>query len=684
MRLVGIVVGLAVALVTACTSTPAPARYPRLVPVHRLVDAPPASRSAGITWQGYTKLAGEERLVVAKAAPEREAVAGVAPPNGNGPWSVPIPERARRATWLLVRPIVTANGKAVDPQPPARFVRSADVEPEVPVDVGAASPRGAVGVTALVVPTPPLESHDVTAAPFVVPDGAVFATALGIEESAWTTNACAVEFRVGIVESGRETIVHRTVLDPVRRTEDRRWVDVRVELGAFAGRTIALRLSTVPADPTTPGTSLPVWADPVVLAPGRAELPNVILVSLDTLRARSVSTYGSPRATMPYLDALVADAGTVFEQAFTTAPHTLPAHLSTFTSLYVRSLGPVGPLSRLPEDVVTLPERLRAMGYDTGAFTEDGFVVPAVGFRRGFATYRENTSPNLHEPLGQSAKTFRDAIGWLASRRDRPTFLFAHTYEVHYPYTPAPPYDTAFGSAAELADENAADLLRYEQEARHLDDELRGFLDAVDALGLGRRTLLVVMADHGEEFLEHGQRRHGLQLYDESIHVPLLIRFPGMVPARLRVATPVSLVDVAPTILDLVGAPALIGVDGESLVPLFGGGTLSERRHAVFSEATSSAFAAIDELSVRLADLHCIYRTRSGTSECYDAAEPTEHHPLSGDRPGTEDARTEAVAYWSLRRKQHAPTVPWELMHELSKGDDADRLEKLRALGYVE
>ena len=427
-----------------------------------------------------------------------------------------------------------------------------------------------------------------------------------------------------------------------------------------------------------------MWADPAVLAPGTAELPNVILVSLDTLRAKSVSTYGSQRPTMPHLDALVADAGTVFEQAFTTAPHTLPAHLSTFTSLYVRSLGSIGPMGRIPDDVVTLPERMRAAGYDTGAFTEDGFIIPRVGFLRGFATYRENTSPNIHEPLGQSAKTFRDAIDWLAARRDRPTFLFAHTYEVHFPYTPAPPYDTAFESADDLPDEIAVELLRYEQEARHLDDEVRAFLDAVDALGLGRRTLVVVMADHGEEFLEHGQKRHGLQVYDETIHVPLMIRFPGVVPAGLRIGTPVSLVDVAPTILDLVGAPPLIGVDGESLVRLLGGGS-PLRRRAVFSEAMSSLQAGIDLLSVHMPALHCIYRTRSGTSECYDGTvDPNEHHPLGADRPSIEDARSEAIAYWSLRRTAPAPTVPSELVHELSKDDDAARLEKLRALGYVE
>jgi arylsulfatase A-like enzyme len=680
-----LVVGVVAVLAAACTSDAPPAVRGRLVPVHRLIDDPPPARLLpGVQWRSYVKLGGEERLAMGASSFQSDVVDGVAPPAGSATWTVSVPERARRGPWLLVRPVVVVGG-----QPtawlPAHYVRSATLEPVLRFDPGAAAAADGARLTTTFSATPDLDARDVLSPPITVPRGGVLAAGLGIEELDWTTDACAVEFRVGVIAGEQETILHRTVVDPVRRAEDRRWVDVNVDLSTFAGRTVRLRLATAPADAARPGTSLPVWADPVVLAPSAAERPNVILVSLDTLRAKSVSTYGSPRATTPHLDELVAGAGTVFEQAFTTAPHTLPAHLSAFTSLYVRSLGPMGPLSQLPSDVVTLPERLRAAGYDTGAFTEDGFVVPGVGFRRGFATYRENTSPNLHEPLGQSAKTFRDAIDWLAPRRDRPTFLFAHTYEVHFPYTPAPPYDGAFGSAAELSDETAVELLRYEQEARHLDDELRAFLDAVDALGLGRRTLLVVMADHGEEFLEHGQKRHGLQLYDESIRVPLLMRFPDVVPAGLRVATPVSLVDVAPTILDLVGAPALIGADGESLVPLFHGASLSEHRRAVFSEATSSLRVPIDLLSVHLPGLHCIYRTRSGTSECYDVvADPEERHPVGGDRAGLDVSRSEAIAYWSLRRTAPAPTGPWELVRELSKSDDDARLEKLRALGYVE
>jgi hypothetical protein len=673
---------LLVSALAACTPEPAPTGR-LLFPAHRMLDAPPAAAPAEIAWNAYVRVAGEERPSIAATLAGGEVIVASRSETASGRWALPPPAALSDAAWVLVRPALRSADGGLTPLP-GRFV-ARGTDPPVVVDAGEAGARADVAVLALVTAVPALEAYDVAGAPFVVPPHAVASVGLAVDETAWSADGVPVELRVAVVDGARETIVHRTVLDPSRRTEDRRWVDARVDLAAFAGRTVRLALGCAPADTRRPGTSLPVWSDPVVLAPRATHGPNVVLISLDTLRARSVGAYGSPRPTTPSLDRMIGDAGTVFDFAYTTAPHTLPAHLSTFTGLFVRGLGGVNPISPLSSDVPTLPERLRAAGYETAAVTEDGFVVPRVGFRRGFASYRENTSPTLHEPLGQSAKTFRDAADWLAARRDRPTFLFVHTYEVHFPYTPAPPYDAAFATAADVHDEHALEQLRYEQEARHLDDELRAFLEAIDGLGLGTRTLVVVMADHGEEFGEHGSTRHGFQLYDESLRVPLMMRLPGVVPAGRRVATPVSLVDVAPTILDLVGAAPLVGVDGLSLVPLFVGGGLPPHRRAVFSEAASGLRAGLDLVSVQMPGIHCIYRTSQGTSQCFDTVrDPEQRAPLRDGDPRVDDARAQAVTYRSLRRAAPAVTAPDELVRELEKDADVERLRKLRALGYAE
>jgi len=409
--------------------------------------------------------------------------------------------------------------------------------------------------------------------------------------------------------------------------------------------------------------------------------PNVVLVSLDTLRARSVSAYGATRPTTPSLDELVGAAGTIFDAAYTTAPHTLPAHLSLFTGRYLRNLGDASPLSALAPDIPTLPERMRAAGYATAAFTEDGYVIPRVGFRRGFAEYRENTSPDMLMPLGHSAQTFREGVEWLARHRDEPVFLFLHTYEVHDPYTPPAPYDTAFEPDRGPDTVPQAECLRYEQEARYLDDQLRALIESIDALGLGTRTLLVVLADHGEEFMEHGQTRHSLQLFEETIHIPLMMRLPGIVPVGLRIETPVSLVDVAPTILDLVGAPPIPGTDGVSLVPLLVGSSLPTWRQAVFSEAKSSLSApSVDLVSARTETARCTYRTQRNAALCYDLThDPEETNPLGLHDPRTRDARTQALQYADLLASR--PTNP--ALAAPGPPPDPERAEKLRALGYT-
>jgi len=652
---------------------------PQLVTVKRLVDDKPATLPTGFAWGAYASLAGDARITLTSFTSREALAAAVTPPAPDATtqtWTVDIPESWRDRKWVGVQPMARLDGQG-GVALPFQLVSPARDGMRVGIDGGDLAHDTWMAVR--IAPVPALDARDIVSEPFVVAPGAVLGFGAGLEPRGPSGTPFPVEFRVAVVADGRETVVQRTTVNGVR--PGGAWVDARADLGAFAGRTIRLRLSTAGADPARESTALPLWADPVVLVPQRSHMMNVVLLSLDTLRARSVGTYGCLRPTTPWLDRF-GTQGVVFDAAYTTAPHTLPAHVSVFSGLYLRTHTIRSPRQAIPPTVSTLTEHLRDAGYETAAFTEDGFVDPGVGIRRGFATYRENTSPNLHEPLGQAAATFGAGIEWLGRHRDQATFLFLHTYQVHFPYTPLPPYDQAFEPTAEPLDPDQRDLLRYEQETRYLDDQVQRVLDAIDGLGLGVRTLVVVMSDHGEEFMEHGQRTHGFQLYDESTHVPLMMRLPGAVPAGLRVEEPVSLVDVAPTILDLVGATPLVGADGQSLVPLLGAGKEKWDRRAVFAETYSSLVAhRSDLLSTRTPLVHCIFRTGRGTAECYDPAiDPDERSPLVGRERDIMAARNQTVVYGALKPIEPA-AAPVEATTPAAQDE---RTEKLRALGYVE
>ncbi len=516
-----------------------------------------------------------------------------------------------------------------------------------------------------------LATRDVVSEPTAIPQGAVLAFRIGIEPPAWDEGPVA--FVLSVIDGARETVLHRQIVDP-SRPRDRSWRSVRIDLGRVAGATVRFRFAARPAS-TTPGQrSLPVWADPTLLAPPTSPTPfNVVLVSLDTLRAASVGTYGCARDTTPYLDGELARQGTTFERAIAPAPHTLPSHMSLFTAVYPRSHGLRRQFGRLGKTFPTLAEALRRAGYETTAFTEDGFLIPEMGFRRGFATYTENPTAGVHARAGVEA-TFRRAVAWMRSYRDRPFFLFVHTYQVHEPYTPPPDYVQRFGDAVSLQGP-PLELLRYEQEVRYTDDALAALMGEVDGLGLGLSTLVVVLSDHGEEFFEHGAMRHGAQVYDEAIHVPLLLRLPGVVPAGHRVATPVSLIDVTPTILDLVGLPLLPGAEGRSVAPLLATGVEPGDR-TVFSDVVAEDRLTV---AVRTALHTCIFPPGAVPAECFDGVrDPREDRPMTLD---PEPAWLTAVRASAAAYREGMFAVP---SGSAGAPVDSERRHNLRALGYVE
>ena len=432
---------------------------------------------------------------------------------------------------------------------------------------------------------------------------------------------------------------------------------------------------------------------------------NIILISIDTLRADHLSTYGYASPTSPAIDRLAAE-GVVFEQAYSHSPKTAPSHMSLMTSVHPgvhRVLNTTGgPIdSQLSLDIPTLPQILRQAGYRTAAFTAGANLASGIGFGRGFESYEEL-------PI-DAATTFEAGIEQLRKWDDgdpRPFFLFLHTVQVHDPYLPParerdlftdPEYagpitsDRAelakrasqsgrrvvdeFWELVDLEDPTELRHLKalYDACIRYTDEQVGRLLAAASALGRDQDTLIVLLSDHGEEFMEHGGTRHN-SLFDELLQVPLILRLPaamGTVNGR-RVTTPVRLVDVMPTLLELVGLPSPPHLEGESVLPLLTEG----------DESTRYVFAHWRELGARSLRVGPWKMIRiPGSFHVFNLEDdPGERTPLEQDRPDVVAALAR-----SLKQLMEAARQTSQIVRpgEHAPIDEATRT-KLRALGYIE
>jgi len=323
---------------------------------------------------------------------------------------------------------------------------------------------------------------------------------------------------------------------------------------------------------------------------------NVLLISIDTLRADHLGCYGYSKPTSPSIDRFAGES-IRFARAISHAPSTEPSHASIFTSQIPehhaawRSRGqPIG------EGLETMAEILSAAGMRSISFNGGGQVAASYGFDRGFETYTSRSGP-FSTKVGQ-------AIRWLSENRDERFFMFLHSYEVHAPYTPRPEQLELFdqGYEGRLEDEitttllidindgvevlDEADLQHvincYDAEIRSVDRGFEQLVRYLNKIGVLEKTIIVFTSDHGEEFGEHGQvGQHSHALHDELLHVPLIVRLPGAVEAGRVVEKQVRSIDILPTLAQLVGLEALDQYDGVSLTELMRGATNDVRRPAI-------------------------------------------------------------------------------------------------------
>jgi arylsulfatase A-like enzyme/tetratricopeptide (TPR) repeat protein len=288
---------------------------------------------------------------------------------------------------------------------------------------------------------------------------------------------------------------------------------------------------------------------------------NLLLVTIDTLRADHVGAYGDRAASTPTLDALAA-RGVRFEHAQSPVPMTGPSHATILTGLYP-------PVHGVRDNVVfaldprhrTLGTLLKAQGYRTAAFVGAYPVAAAFGFRQGFDTFSEDfkESPIPGAGAQRPANEVVDAtLGWLASQAGAPFFLWMHLYDPHAPYDPPEPYRTKFAGRP------------YDGEIAFADAQLGRLFDWLRSSGHEQDTVVAVLSDHGESLGEHREVTHAVLLYEATLHVPFLLAGPN-VPAGLTVSGRVTTVDVAPTLLRLLGKEPPPEMTGRHLGPAFRG-----------------------------------------------------------------------------------------------------------------
>jgi arylsulfatase A-like enzyme/predicted Zn-dependent protease len=394
---------------------------------------------------------------------------------------------------------------------------------------------------------------------------------------------------------------------------------------------------------------------------GSVTRPNILLVTIDTLRADHVGAYGHRTATTPVIDALAA-RGVLFEHAFTSVPATLAAHATILTGRIPPHHGVRGnSFYKLPDTVPTLATALAAHGYRTGAVIGAAVLNHQFGLNRGFSSYDDQTDSaraNVLIAERSASAVVTNAISWLSEGSpSAPFFLWVHLFDPHDPYVPPEPFKTQFSASP------------YDGEIAYADNQLGRLLDGLAARGDLDRTLVVVTSDHGESLGEHREATHGIFLYDATLHVPLIVAGPGVARGEKRTDGPVGLVDLLPTVLGRTPVPVPANLDGRDLFD-----ARSSPREFIYAETfLTSDFYNWSELRA----------VRSGTTkfvqapqpEIYDLTnDPRETINLAADRPREVARLAQAVDAIGRATPDQSAT------HVVV---DADLAARLRSLGYV-
>lgn len=430
----------------------------------------------------------------------------------------------------------------------------------------------------------------------------------------------------------------------------------------------------------------------------KQEVPkyNVLLITVDTLRADHLHCYGYDRKTTPNFDA-VAREGVLYRYVIAQRGLTWPSLTSMMTSMYPHTHGVRDNGIRLDPSKITMPELLKKKGYTTGAVLRNMLNAPNRGFDSKLLLKGRNG-----ERLATSG-----AVKWLKQNAGKRFFLWVHYLAPHRPYVPPPPFDTMWGKPdAERVDNELDDITLdkkkltdaqldqvvslYDGEVAYVDSEIGIILDTLNGLNLKEKTLVVLSADHGEELYDHNfYFYHGCSIYDSVLQVPLIIRLPGVVPVRKRVLTTVQIVDIAPTIFDLLSLPAS---------PTFEGKSVRKLMDAPRDVVDTTSFSEIEDkvFSIRMDHWRYImnpanyhpqgdpyYKATDERRNGYTIA-PEELYDLDNDPDETENVfKSNPEVAAQLKETLQKWVQQSKTKYQPQKMDEKT-LEELKALGYVQ
>ena len=570
-----------------------------------------------------------------------------------------------------------------------------------------------------------------------------------------------VRFRLTASEPGSgsegDLLLERTVTVP------HRWEPVPVDLSSYAGQTVALTFSL---DMEQEG-SIGFWGSPVIRnrggTPAASQSPDsmaaklgsgkpprgVIVMMADTLRKDHLDFYGHERETSPQLSKL-ASQGVTFLDNVSPATWTKASAPSMMTSLYPLTHRVRKSSDRLPAAAKTLAEVYRDAGYATVSFASNAFTGKYTNLHQGYEELHERGSIDDQGYRSKTARGYADQLGvWLEAHPDTPFFIFFHAFDPHDPYEPYRPYDTLWGDPAGKESHDAekekarpliesADIRRmgkvterslvkagvdaeafskfdqdwYDGSIRGMDAEFGRVLERLRSLGMEDTTLVAFISDHGEEFFDHGRTFHGSGVYSELTNVPLVLRYPSVIPAGVSVSETVSSTDLMPTLLELSHLAGPEGMAGQSLVPLMAGaagaragadadeGNGDQAEFGIVHAAQSAEGWTSQPAFSERATFHppegeeaysivkdgwkLIHNTQGYTDrpefELFETAEdPLDQTNVAEQRPDLVKQLTEELTAWRESAEEQA--LPEA---DSTEGLSDDELRRLRSLGYIQ